>query len=104
MTDPIAVFMQDGLIARVATEFADRGARGVVKYGVSMDDAKLTRRQWLQHAKEEAMDQVLYLQKLIDMEDAAEPRMIHLQVHEMSHDDQLKRIRDRIQESKEEEP
>ena len=29
MTDPIAVFMQDGLIARVATEFAERGARGV---------------------------------------------------------------------------
>lgn len=81
MTDPIAVFMQDGLIARVATEFAERGARGVVKYGVSMDDAKLTRRQWLQHAKEEAMDQVLYLQKLIDLEDGATP-MITIPVHD----------------------
>lgn len=82
MTDPIAVFMQDGLIARVATEFADRGARGVVKYGVSMDNAKLTRRQWLQHAKEEAMDQVLYLQKLIDLEDGM-PEMITTPVHDM---------------------
>lgn len=84
MTDPIAVFMQDGLIARVATEFADRGARGVVKYGVSMDDANLTRRQWLQHAKEEAMDQVLYLQKLIDLEDASinSPSMITIPVHD----------------------
>lgn len=91
MTEPVAVFMQDGLIARVATEFADRGARGVLKYGVSMDEAQISRREWLQHAKEEAMDQVLYLQKLIDIEDAA-PALLSLPVHDMQDDSHLRQI------------
>ena len=80
--DSVALFMQDGLIARVATELGERGQRGVAKYGVSMDEAKLSRKQWLQHAKEEAMDQVLYLQKLIELEDAA-PELVTLPVHDM---------------------
>lgn len=55
--------------ARVADEIRERAEGGLSKYGVTVADAKLTRRQWLQHAKEECLDQAIYLQKLIDMED-----------------------------------
>ena len=41
---------------------------GEIKYGVTMDKEELTRRQWLIHAQEEAMDLAIYLQKLIEME------------------------------------
>ena len=42
---------------------------GVVKYGVTMQDAPLTRKAWLIHAQEEALDLAVYLQKLIEMEE-----------------------------------
>ena len=42
---------------------------GEIKYGVTMDKEELTRRQWLIHAQEEAMDLAIYLQKLIEMEE-----------------------------------
>ena len=41
---------------------------GLSKYGVSIDDNQLSRAQWLQHAKEEALDMAEYLQRLIDEE------------------------------------
>jgi len=45
-----------------------RSEIGEIKYGVSMEEEKLTRLQWLIHAQEEAMDLAIYLQKLIEME------------------------------------
>ena len=42
---------------------------GEIKYGVTMDKEELTRRQWLIHAQEDAMDLAIYLQKLIEMEE-----------------------------------
>lgn len=35
------------------------------KYGTSMERTDLTRRQWLQHAQEEAMDLAIYLERLM---------------------------------------
>ena len=45
-----------------------RSSIGKIKYGITMDEEELTRRQWLIHAQEEAMDLAIYLQKLIEME------------------------------------
>jgi|TARA_R100000084_G_C4643755_1_gene145413 hypothetical protein len=42
---------------------------GEIKYGITMDKENLTRKEWLIHAQEEAMDLAIYLQKLIEMED-----------------------------------
>tara|TARA_R110001599_G_scaffold87072_2_gene232805 strand:+ start:300 stop:488 length:189 start_codon:yes stop_codon:yes gene_type:complete len=42
---------------------------GEIKYGVSMEKEELTRKQWLIHAQEEAMDLAIYLQKIIEMEE-----------------------------------
>jgi hypothetical protein len=58
---------------RVVAEIRARRERGVAKYGVGMERSDLTRRQWLQHAKEEALDLAIYLEKLIVEEDAKQP-------------------------------
>lgn len=53
----------------VIAEIRARRKHGIAKYGVGMERTDLTRRQWLQHAKEEAMDFCIYLEKLIIIED-----------------------------------
>jgi len=45
-----------------------RRAQGLNKYGVTMERTDLNRKQWLQHAQEEAMDLAIYLEKLIQQE------------------------------------
>lgn len=50
---------------RLCAEIRSRAERGVQKYGVTLDEAKLTTRQVLQHAKEEALDLAAYLERLI---------------------------------------
>ena len=52
----------------VANEIIKRSELGFQKYGKSMTRTDLTTLQWLQHAKEEAMDLAIYLQKLIEDE------------------------------------
>jgi hypothetical protein len=54
---------------KVASEIIKRSELGFAKYGKSMTRTDLTRKQWLQHAKEEAMDLAIYLQRIIDEED-----------------------------------
>lgn len=55
----------------VAQEVMARSAAGLKKYGVTLARTDLSRAQWLQHAKEEAIDLACYLQKLIELEKAA---------------------------------
>jgi hypothetical protein len=57
----------------VKSKIDARCAAGLVKYGVSMERTDLTRLQWLQHAQDEAMDLCVYLQLLIDDEQAEAP-------------------------------
>jgi len=55
---------------RVIVEIRKRRDAGRAKYKVSMERTDLSRRQWLQHAKEEALDLAIYLEKLISLEDS----------------------------------
>tara|TARA_R110002020_G_scaffold14091_4_gene50152 strand:- start:14423 stop:14614 length:192 start_codon:yes stop_codon:yes gene_type:complete len=52
----------------VSKKIQERSALGKNKYGVTMEEASLTRLQWLIHAQEEAMDLAVYLEKLIELE------------------------------------
>ena len=61
--------MSDPITEALCAELRMREARGMQKYGVSVTDASLSRRQWLQHAMEEALDLAAYLRRLIDLED-----------------------------------
>ena len=51
---------------RVIAEITNRAERGLNKYGVSMERGDLSVAEWLQHAKEEALDLSIYLERLID--------------------------------------
>lgn len=54
---------------KLCAELQQRREMGLRKYGTTLADAGLSRKQLLQHAKEEALDFAEYLQALIDMED-----------------------------------
>jgi len=56
----------DDAVEFVKKEFDYRSCKGIKKYGTTLTENKLSLLEWLQHAKEEAMDQVLYLQRAID--------------------------------------
>jgi hypothetical protein len=55
---------KDTIVESVIEQFKQRSEVGINKYGVTLDRTDLTRLEWLQHAQEEAMDLILYLEKL----------------------------------------
>jgi uncharacterized 2Fe-2S/4Fe-4S cluster protein (DUF4445 family) len=55
---------KDTIVQSVIEQFKQRSEVGINKYGVTLDRQDLDRIQWLQHAQEEAMDLILYLEKL----------------------------------------
>lgn len=57
----------DSIVKKTINEFIDRGNKGKIKYGVSLDRTDLIDIDYLQHLKEELMDGVLYLNKFLEM-------------------------------------
>lgn len=55
--------MEDTIVAALK-KFLDRSALGQKKYGTTLDREDLKPRDWIQHAQEELMDGILYLEKL----------------------------------------
>ncbi len=56
--------IKDTIVESVIEQFKQRSEVGINKYGVTLDRTDLNRLEWLQHAQEEAMDLILYLEKL----------------------------------------
>jgi hypothetical protein len=56
--------MEDTIVSSVIEQFKQRSEVGIKKYNTTLDRTDLTRLEWLQHAQEEAMDMILYLEKL----------------------------------------
>jgi hypothetical protein len=56
--------MKDTIVESVINQFKERSSVGIKKYGVTLDREDLTTLEWLNHAQQEAMDFVLYLEKL----------------------------------------
>lgn len=67
------VASQDPIVEMNVALLRQRSAVGVQKYGVTMAGSGLTLRQWLQHALEEGLDKVNYLQAAIQTLDASQP-------------------------------
>lgn len=63
--------MTDTITPALQAELEARAAVGMKKYGISVSDRPLSRLEWLQHAKEEALDLAVYLQRLIEDEKRA---------------------------------
>lgn len=55
----------DSIVTSIIKQFEERSAKGKEKYGTDLDRTDLTLLDYLQHAKEEAMDMTLYLEKAI---------------------------------------
>ena len=58
------VEQKDSIVESVVAKFLQRSAVGIKKYGVTLDRTDLGVADWIQHAQEELMDAILYLEKL----------------------------------------
>jgi hypothetical protein len=56
--------MKDNIVEAVINQFKQRSDVGIEKYGVTLDRNDLSKLEWINHAQQEAMDFVLYLEKL----------------------------------------
>ena len=54
----------DSVVYSVVGKFLERSAFGFQKYGTNLDRTDLSVLDWIQHAQEEHMDAILYLEKL----------------------------------------
>lgn len=63
----------DSVVAAVIESFKKRSEIGLAKYGTNLDRTDLTTLDWIQHAQEEFMDGILYLEKLKQIFRVAKP-------------------------------
>jgi hypothetical protein len=58
--------IEDQIVLRVLARFNERSQVGIKKYNTTLERSDLSTLEWLTHAQEEAMDFVLYLERLKD--------------------------------------
>ena len=56
--------MKDKIVQDVIDKFQQRSDTGIKKYGTTLERNDLTPLEWIEHAQEEVMDFILYLEKL----------------------------------------
>ena len=54
----------DSIVASIIKQFEERSIKGKNKYGTDLDRTDLSLLEWIEHAKQEHMDAILYLEKL----------------------------------------
>ena len=54
----------DSVVTSIINQFKERSAKGKAKYGVDLDRKDLSLLEWIEHAKQEHMDAILYLEKI----------------------------------------
>jgi hypothetical protein len=54
----------DSIVTSIIKQFEERSAAGKTKYGTDLDRTDLSLLDWIEHAKQEHMDAILYLEKL----------------------------------------
>jgi hypothetical protein len=54
----------DSVVDSIIDQFVERATFGKQKYGVDLDREDLSVLEWIEHAKQEHMDAILYLEKL----------------------------------------
>ena len=67
----------DSVVLAVINKFKARAAVGKEKYGTDLDRKDLKPLDWIQHAQEELMDGILYLEKLKQELAAKSTNIIH---------------------------
>lgn len=64
MSQWIEAQVKDSVVQSVINKFKQRSEVGIAKYNTTLDREDLTDKEWINHAQEEAMDLILYLEKL----------------------------------------
>ena len=54
----------DSIVNSIVKKFLERSELGQKKYGVTLDRTDLKTIDWINHAQEELMDGILYLERL----------------------------------------
>ena len=57
-------YCEDSIVNSIINQFIKRSNIGKEKYGTTLDRNDLKTIDWIQHAQEELMDGILYLEKL----------------------------------------
>ncbi len=57
-------FQLDSVVTSIIGQFIEPSKKGKAKYGVDLDRKDLTILEWIEHAKQEHMDAILYLEKI----------------------------------------
>ena len=57
-------YLKDSIVESVINQFKQRSEIGIKKYNTTLDRNDLSTLDWIEHAKQEAMDFILYLEKL----------------------------------------
>jgi hypothetical protein len=56
--------LEDKIVESVVNSFLTRSKVGIEKYGTTLNRTDLSSLDWINHAQEEAMDLILYLEKI----------------------------------------
>lgn len=54
----------DSIVTAIIEQFKQRAVKGKAKYGTDLDRNDLSTVEWIEHAQQELMDAILYLEKL----------------------------------------
>jgi len=54
----------DSVVSSIISKFEERARIGQIKYGKTLDRTDLSFLEWINHAQEELMDGILYLEKI----------------------------------------
>jgi hypothetical protein len=55
---------EDSIVEAIRTQLKDRSDVGIRKYNTTLDRTDLSLLDWLEHAKQEALDFALYLERI----------------------------------------
>jgi len=58
------ILKTDSIVDSVIDQFVDRATFGKIKYNTDLDRDDLSVPDWIEHAQQELMDGILYLEKL----------------------------------------
>jgi len=59
-----AIHKTDSIVDSIIDQFVERARMGKAKYGTDLDRDDLDILEWIEHAKQEHMDAILYLEKI----------------------------------------
>ena len=59
-----AIHKTDSIVDSIIDQFDERARIGKAKYGTDLDRDDLDILEWIEHAKQEHMDAILYLEKI----------------------------------------